>query len=163
MNNVNVLIGPTNNSFIELGILTKTITLANNFPNLPNLHFLNYSNPKLNYHSNIESVDVINFEILNFITVVKNNNYNTMSLCFKPFIYKDIKSEFIKLLRYRRCCVYIFHQKSNLNDRIIFYIDNDVTHNGQGFATDINLFISCYLQKEIEKLKIQYSNVIIGF
>jgi hypothetical protein len=39
MNNVNVLIGPTNNSFIELGILTKTITLANNFPNLPNLHF----------------------------------------------------------------------------------------------------------------------------
>ena len=86
-------------------------------------------------HQNIfDDVNDVNCEVLRLIW--KDSFSQRLDVeDTKPIIVADIICQLISVHHYRRCTVFIFHQKSELKERIIAYVFGHVFHNASSFGT----------------------------
>ncbi len=157
MSIVNVfLLGSDKHSLTKIGELNKSIIQQfhgpTEFSSLMTKKTC-FSVKEQSLKTNVETVDKFNEFVLNFISQVKNGNYNISGSYITTFEHQDLKCKFLKVMRYRRCSAFFFLQQSSKQFRLLCYVEDEISHNGQGFGTNMECFIEYDLENSIRLIQ----------
>jgi len=132
----NVLIMCNDSSLQHVGTVTTSGYISNKQP-------LDKSNVTHKFTINEILVDSVNIFNQNILTIIANDctSYFTHidRHCQLPIVLpcsEDINGTIFKILRYRRCTVYLVHQISLRGERYLAYFSDKIVHSGECFGID---------------------------
>lgn len=112
-----------------------------------------------NYRINIvecpfKSVNEFNYNLVRLIAkdcssvTARIDRLNALPIIVKQS--EDIEGEIFKILRYRRCTVYLVQQNSNKGKRYLAYFSDKIMHSAQCFGTDMYHVLKSEIIEEIK-------------
>ena len=134
MSSYNILLMQKNSELKKIGTITTSETSTNIFI-VPTL---------------VRSVNIFNQNILQIISNNPNNPNNNLPIII-PGI-EDIEGKIFKILRFRRCTVFLIQQNSINGIRFLAYFSDKIFHSGECFGTSIEYVTKQYILEEISNV-----------
>lgn len=128
MSSFNILLMQKNSELKKIGTITTSNTSTNIFI-VPTL---------------VRSVNIFNQNILQ---IISNNPNNNLPIII-PGI-EDMEGKIFKILRFRRCTVFLIEQNSINGIRFLAYFSDKIIHSGECFGTSIEYVTKQYILEEI--------------
>ena len=95
----------------------------------------------------VRSVNIFNQNILQ---IISENPRNNLPITI-PGI-EDIEGKIFKILRFRRCTVYLIEQNSINGIRFLAYFSDKIVHSGECFGTSAEYVTKQYILEEISNV-----------
>jgi hypothetical protein len=130
MSSYNILLMQKNSELKKIGSITTSETSTNIFI-IPTV---------------VRSVNIFNQNILQIIS----NNPNNLPIII-PGI-EDIEGKIFKILRFRKCTVYLIEQNSINGIRFLAYFSDKIMHYGECFGTSVEYVTKQYILEEISNV-----------
>lgn len=83
------------------------------------------------YEFNKQLLEIIAIDCMHIYTKIRDRD-----LPVKLLQVEDITGSIFKILRYRRCTVYLVHQTSSRGERYLAYFSDKIVHSAECFGTD---------------------------